>query len=157
MGYTHYWSFKARPKGLAKQTEETYQLAVRQCQKLIRSYNKDLKAIDNKHPNRLSGFSAHTKRLEYNGLEVNGTQDLSHEKFYLREHYSQNESFNFCKTASKPYDIVVVACLVILKHYLSELIEVSSDGESKDWSSGLMLAKQYTKIKSLVVPFKKAG
>lgn len=152
MGYTHYWKFRAVPKGQAKQVEETYQLAIRQCQKIIRSYNKSVKEIDIKHPDRLSGYSAHTKVNDYGGLNFNGTQDLSHEDFTMREHFNQNEGFNFCKTAEKPYDIVVVACLITMKHYLGDLIDVSSDGRDHEWTEGLELAQKVLKIKDLTNP-----
>jgi len=46
----------------------------------------------------------------------------------------------FCKTAAKPYDIVVVACLTVLaaKHGF----DVSSDGGAKDWEDGVKLASK---------------
>jgi hypothetical protein len=155
MGYTHYWTFKAPNKiqGRQIEIENKYQLAVRQCQRIVKAYNKTKKEEDPKHPDRLSGYSAHTKMNDYLGLEFNGTKELAHETFCLRDHWSKNEAFNFCKTASKPYDVVVVACLITLHHYLGdELLEVSSDGDASDWQDGLKLAKEVTKIKSLKVP-----
>ena len=41
--------------------------------------------------------------------------------------------FDSCKTARKPYDIVVCCLLVILKYHLGNMIEVSSDGA--DWTN----------------------
>lgn len=149
MGYTHYWTFKkVKPiKGKQSQIEAQYQLAVRQCQRIVRSYNKTVKAIDSKHYARLAGYSAHTKVKDYLGLDFNGTAEMGHENFYLRDHWSQNESFNFCKTASKPYDVVVVACLITLKHYLGDLVEVGSDGNASDWINGLALAQSSLRMK----------
>lgn len=155
MGYTHYWTFKKAPKGQASQIEANYQLALRQCQRVLRSYNADLKSQDEKHPDRLSGYSVHTKVSQYGGLNFNGVADLSHETFTAREHFSQNENFNFCKTAQKPYDQCVTACLIILKHYLGDVLDVSSDGDASDWTEGLNLAKSVTKIKGLVNPIAK--
>lgn len=154
MGYTHYWSFK-KPKsikGTHQEIEAKYQLAVRQCQRIVKAYNKDIKAKDSKHSDRLSGYSAHTKVNDYLGLAFNGTQDLSHETFILRDHWSANDDFNFCKTAQKPYDIVVVACLVTLQYYLGDLIEVSSDGNASEWVDGLKLARKVLKINNLIIP-----
>jgi hypothetical protein len=158
MGYTHYWVFKKKPKGQAAKIESQYQTALRQCQRVLRYHNKKLKAIDQKNPERLSGYSVHTKVGLYGGLNFNGVGDLSHETFSVREYYSENldspiqSGFNFCKTAQKPYDIAVTACLIVLKHYLGDLIEVSSDGDSSDWVDGLGLAREVTKIKGLVNP-----
>ena len=39
MGYTHYWTFKPIPRGQAKLIEQRYQLAVRQCTRVIHRYN----------------------------------------------------------------------------------------------------------------------
>lgn len=155
MGYTHYWTFK-KQLGQTSKTELRYQKAIKKCNLVIQSYNNDLKKIDSKHPDRLSGFSAHVKKGSYGGLFINGTEDLSHEDFTIREHFSQNfgfqKGFNFCKTAQKPYDIAVVACLIILQHYLKDAIEVSSDGDATDWFPGLKIAIYYSKIKGLKVP-----
>lgn len=144
MGYTHYWTFRKALKGQATKTEEAYQKAVRDCQKVILAYSKV--------NGGLSGYSAHTKVGQYGGINVNGSGQLSHEPFILREHFSENEGFNFCKTAQKPYDTVVVACLIILKHRLKDLIHVSSDGNEECWKAGLKLAKNITGIKSLNIP-----
>lgn len=158
MGYTHYWDFKRIPRGKADQVNSSYKFAIEQCQLIIQSYNAELKKQDDKHPNRLSGYSVHTVVGKYGGIKVNGTGELSHEDFCLRERYKQNlekDYWGFCKTARKPYDTVVVACLIILKHHLNDLLVVSSDGDSKDWFQGLKLAKQVTGIKTLKIPFVK--
>jgi hypothetical protein len=161
MGYTHYWTFKQPKRGAAAKTEAAYQLAIKACQTLIRGYNAELKQLNAAHEARLSGFTAHTKIGQYGGLKFNGTGELSHEDFSAREHFKQNlesrpysvqDGFNFCKTARKPYDKVVVACLIVLKHYLGAQIEVSSDGESSDWVAGLQLAQRLLKLKRLKVP-----
>lgn len=154
MGYTHYYSFKeVKPiKGKHQDIEKRYQLAVRQCQRIVKAYNKEIKATDVKHPDRLAGYSAHTKVNDYLGLDFNGTGDLGHENFYLCDHWSANDNFNFCKTAQKPYDIVVVACLITLHHYIGDLMEIGSDGDASDWVDGLELAKKVLKIKNLNIP-----
>jgi hypothetical protein len=40
----------------------------------------------------------------------------------------------------------VTACLLILKHHLGDLIEVSSDGNATDWIDGQSLAIMSTKL-----------
>ena len=39
------------------------------------------------------------------------------------------EGFSFCKTARKPYDVVVCATLIAIKHHLGDYVSVSSDGD----------------------------
>jgi hypothetical protein len=149
MGYTHYWTFKSAPRGAADKTEIAYQTAIAECAKIARIYNAECKK-ELREYDRLSGFSAHTAPNKYGGLEINGKGDQAHEPFTMREHYRQNlevDAFNFCKTALKPYDVVVTACLAVLKHRLGDLIEVSSDGRAIDWSDGVQLARRITKLK----------
>lgn len=145
MGYTHYWTFK-NERGNAQKIEQNYQRAIKKCQKIVRTYAK-------KHGG-IAGYSAHT--TQYGGLNFNGSRENGHETFVVREHFSQNftdgRGFSFCKTAQKPYDVLVVACLIILKHYLGKNIDVASDGDKIDWVHGLELARAITGLKTLKIP-----
>lgn len=97
---------------------------------LIRSETDDLElAYDYANPRREPVFSEHEIRF-------NGVWDLGHETFYLS---TKRSDFEFCKTARKPYDTVVVAILCLLHHHTE--IEVSSDGEPSDWERGLEFAR----------------
>ena len=145
MGYTHYFSFKTRPRGQAIQIEKTYQKAIRECTKVIQYYSAEFGG--------LSGFSAHAAPGLYSGLKVNGSERVgSCEDFALRERYALNKIPDFVKTNRLPYDTVVVACLIILKHRLGDLFEVSSDGRADDWNDGLILAKKVLGLKGLSIP-----
>ena len=145
MGYTHYWSYKKAPKGKTSQTEAAYQKAIVECAKVIRYYSETFGG--------LSGFSAHCEPKLYGGLKVNGSNRVgSCEDFVMREHFRDNEGFNFCKTRQYPYDTVVTACLIILKHRLGDLIDVSSDGRRDDWNDGLILARKVLGLKRIEIP-----
>lgn len=141
MGYTHCWTFKAPKRGETAKVNKAYKTAIHACQKMLIYWNE----IHAHEPDqRLSGYSAHVKPGTYGGLKFNGARENAHEDFVLREHYKQNlepSAFNFCKTARKPYDVPVTACLAILKHYLGDYIELSTDGKTADWSQGVGLAK----------------
>ena len=50
-------------------------------------------------------------------------------------------SFDYCKTAFRPYDLAVTAFLIIAKHHLGECLKVSSDGEQQHWFDAQMLCK----------------
>ena len=142
---THYWTFNKAPKGKASQVEKTYQRAVKQCSKVIRSYSRQFGG--------LSGYSAHTET--YLGLTFNGSERVGQcETFAVREHYSQNEKNvpQFCKTAAYPYDTVVTACLIILKHYMGDLIQVTSDSKQDGWNDGLILVQNVLNLKSVQIP-----
>lgn len=147
MGYTHYWTFKKIDKKNAQKIEERYQLAIRQCQRVIRHWNSVVKKIDKESSHRLAGYSAHTIVGKYKGVSFNGTQEWGHENFTLPESFPLNGEFNFCKTNRKPYDTVVIACLIVLDHYLKDQIKVSSDGDTSDWTSGIFLVRSALRIK----------
>lgn len=150
MGYTHYWDFK-KPisiKGKHIKIEKQYQLALKQCYKIIELYQSETtKGSDN----RLSGYSSHCKYGDYPGIEFNGSRGNDHETFSFRDHYT-NATGDFCKTARKPYDIVVVACLITMKRYLGDLFQFESDGDYNDLLDGLELAKRALGLKSLSIP-----
>jgi hypothetical protein len=81
-------------------------------------------------------------------------KDDWHEPIGEISHYNQNGSpvyndkkevglyFEFCKTAYKPYDLTVIICLIIAKHYLKEQIIVSSDGTLDNWKDGMLLCQK---------------
>jgi hypothetical protein len=50
--------------------------------------------------------------------------------------------FEFCKTAYKPYDLAVIICLIIAKHYLGKDILVSSDGTIEQWKDGMVICQK---------------
>jgi len=56
---------------------------------------------------------------------------------YIQE--DGNLVFSFCKTAYKPYDLIVIAFLIILKRHLKGDIKVSSDGNDGQWFDGKQL------------------
>ena len=143
MGYTHYFTFKKAPKGQAAKVEKLYQLAIKDCQKIIRKYSKEFGG--------LSGYSAHSTK--YSGINFNGSERMgSCEDFVLREHYNENDLNNFCKTGQYDYDKVVVACLIALKNRLGELISIGSDGFEHEWSAGLLMARVYLRKQKLFKP-----
>lgn len=83
---------------------------------------------------------------------LNGVgEDDSHETFRVSQTWEPSYpgdkpaddglNFHFCKTARKPYDVVVVASLIALKHRLGEAVQISSDGDDADWDEGRALAQ----------------
>jgi hypothetical protein len=134
--------------------EFRYQKAIADIGKVARKWQR---ALPEGSYDRLSGYTAHTKPGQYGGVLINGRGDRGHEDFALREHFSQNiDQFNFCKTARKPYDCVVVAALAILKHRLDDAIDVGSDGGAEDWDSGVALARSVTRL-AIKNPIQRGG
>lgn len=75
--------------------------------------------------------------------------DCSYETFCLPRVFTDSEwqkpenglYFDFCKTAFRPYDMAVTACLVIAKHYLQDRIVVRSDGDDDQWQDAKWLCQ----------------
>lgn len=59
-------------------------------------------------------------------IRFNGVGDDGYETFWFD---STTTNFSFCKTARKPYDLVVCKVLWLLKKYFGDTLELSSDGE----------------------------
>jgi len=71
---------------------------------------------------------------------LNGVGDDAHETFVLER---CGGSFSFCKTARKPYDPIVVACLVLLREQTKggdSGFTWSSDGNPTEHSQGVEIA-----------------
>jgi hypothetical protein len=70
-------------------------------------------------------------------------EELTHETFELFANHVG--TFNFCKTARKPYDTVVVACLIAAEAAAVKAgftMNLSTDGEIEDWQRGTALFTQ---------------
>lgn len=148
MGYTHYWNLVST-KGKSREIETQYQKAVLECARVVRYWYERQGGI--------SGYTAHTKPGTYGGVCFNGKGDDGGEDFVLREHFNQNDNFNFCKTNRQEYDILVVACLAILAYRLGDNIIVSSDGYADDWEAGVNLAQTVIRRKVKVPPGVRIG
>ena len=141
MGYTHYWKFNS-----------DYEINSEKWKEIINDFNKILDVETNIPENdKYDGTDGMTrlrnileqdsdqrleitdKEIRFNGREEN---DRGHETISLQRKSDKSLQdptdkkyiFDFCKTARKPYDIVVCCLLVILKHRLGNMIEISSDG-----------------------------
>lgn len=125
MGYTHYWTLE---NGI-EQTDWNYFL-VGARHIIDTAQNSGIQIIDG------SAGAA----IFFNGFGAG-----SHETFQIT---SEDVGFNFCKTAQKPYDTVVTACLIHAKKVFGGNIRVSSDGDWSEWQSGVLLYEQIFGIQS---------
>ena len=73
--------------------------------------------------------------ITFNGIGEND----SHEDFCITA--GHDPSFNFCKTANKPYDKYVVAALCLCNHFAPGALDISSDGDASEWEDGRRLAE----------------
>lgn len=135
MGYTHY--FYTKPELDKKQ---------------FKAFAKDVKALIAKANVPLAFEHNETDKSPEITDEVvrfNGHGEDGHETFMLTREtpvasYMENkkEAFEFCKTARKPYDKYVTACLLLAKKHFGNDIRLSSDGEVEDWVEGQEIVKE---------------
>ena len=136
MGYTHYWE-----RDVSKNSAEHYGKLALDAKKIVEyAISKDI-AIADWGGEVLNGDEWNEGRFAFNGYRIE-----SHESFiwqaqpkepsYKSNYIDEGWSFDFCKTAWKPYDCVVTAILCRAKHYYGDSVRIRSDGEWSDWQAG---------------------
>jgi hypothetical protein len=121
MGYTHYWRINS--------SFDVNKFA---------DFSSDCKKIAEMSGVLLgNGFGEENSEPKFSKETVcfNGIGENSHETFIVDV---KDMGFQFCKTNMKPYDKVVVACLLCLEYYF-DCVKVSSDGDNDDWADGTVL------------------
>lgn len=149
MGYSHYWH---RPEVLDrdrfnKLCDDMKELlsATPQFSQSAGGYYSDIPItlvdveIAESHGDGKSAI------IVFDGLDEEGEpycsfalpQILSPEEYagYSRNAYGV---LQWCKTARLPYDVVVCAALMRVRHYFGEVL-VQSDGKAKDWEDAVRL------------------
>lgn len=139
MGYTSYWY--QNPVLSQKKFNEFSEVVARLLDtddaKQLLAYERD---ETDKTP------SVTNQMVRFNGKGEDGHETfLFQRKEEIRDYQKAKGAkmaFGFCKTARKPYDKYVVACLIIAKSIFGEDVVISSDGELDDWQVGKGLAEQ---------------
>jgi len=143
MGYTHYWRINRN-----KVTPEQFHKAVEEIKKIYAKLPKRTNSAGGCYPNhhvKIMGALGkgepifNETKISFNGNAKNGT-------YHDTMHIELNDShpYDFCKTARKPYDLLVCCSLIALANNLpTDDFSFSSDGNAKDWQPALDL---YTEI-----------
>ena len=147
MGYTHYWDMSR-------------DISERNFKKLT----NDMKAIEayvSKIDEPTEQFTLHNANGENDGVlyldnqfcfNGDAEQGADHESMHIR--LGANNSWTFCKTARKPYDLAVCLILLSLKYHIRST-RVSSDGTSEDWELALETWGKIFPRRSVHLYFKK--
>lgn len=79
----------------------------------------------------------------FNGDEKQG---LDHETFAIKWYAHQGKADDFCKTARKPYDLLVCFSLLAFKAAFHDykVFHFSSDGDNSDWEEAKDLFTRIT-------------
>ena len=121
MGYTHYWDHPMIDA-------EKWDKIVEDAKKLVAASPVKL-AHDCDEPET-------PPHVGNENIWFNGVGDDGHETFVLTR---KGTDFDFCKTAQKPYDLIVVAILAVAA---AHGVSVRADGDAPDWKDGLEYASR---------------
>ena len=118
MGYTHYWDNDGF-------TEKQWTLARYRMRRIIAHSDVDVRSEydDSRAP-----------AITDSDIHFNGVGDDGHETFFV----AKEGGSEFCKTARKPYDEIVVAALGMLSN-LNPNFRWMSDGDPEDHVDGKLL------------------
>ena len=71
--------------------------------------------------------------INFNAMDPEDFENFRYPpQFAWNKKFGIEEGFNFCKTNQMPYDPVVCATLIAIKHHLGDQVRVSSDGDFDD-------------------------
>lgn len=141
MGYTHYWERVKKDHNSI-----VWKKFVKDCielSKLSHLYFADLgDATGEKTKPEFSNT-----HICFNGLGADAHETFILSKVYKKQKYDDPKEayqFGFCKTARKPYDIMVCACLILYKYHFPTEVWISSDGglEEDEWKDALLFTLQ---------------
>lgn len=156
MGYTHYWD-------MSRDISERNFKKLTKDMKAIEAYINENKIVSETacggydeivtlHDTDGTGTGVYysDRQFCFNG---DGSMNLDHESMHIR--LGANDSWTFCKTARKPYDLAVCLILLSLKYHVRST-RVSSDGGTDDWQPAFdMWRKVFPRRKSVMFKFKK--
>tara|TARA_R100001163_G_scaffold63467_1_gene55471 strand:+ start:473 stop:1012 length:540 start_codon:yes stop_codon:yes gene_type:complete len=161
MGYTHYWRQQ-------RDFTETEWQELTRLAKLITADGQGILA--NEYDEENSKPTIDSEQIRFNGKGKDG-----HETFIItkkkraKRQYEEQEAydkgaFEFCKTAHKPYDKYVTAVLCALYNLSNvppqrnrnahPMREITSDGNTKDWTEGLFHAVRSTRREEMYCPIR---
>ena len=124
MGYTHYYKstkdYSAQWKAFIIACKKLHKNLPKTSETAGGDYNEDIIKIAGGQGTGKPIFDE--KIVCFNGSEKNG---MNLESFYLPSEFDIEDS-HFCKTARKPYDLLVVACIIAAWQILD--FRFSSDG-----------------------------
>lgn len=137
MDYTHYW---IRPVEIDKE--------------IFKTIKGEMEIAIERLPVVIGNGTGNGKFKPGNDCVIfNGYGDDSNEFFYFPQKgaaielytdrpFNEKRVLEFCKTGKKPYDLVVMVCLLIAKWHLKSDIIIHSDGDSQDWEAGFNAYKR---------------
>lgn len=149
MGYTHYWyrpvEFEAKTFALfSNDVQELLRRLPKRSLNAGRYYETCPLTLHGPYGEGEPIITSELISLNGDGSYRDGdNENMAHETFHLPRVFvpqswqlpdpeEGNQYFDCCKTARKPYDLFVCACLMALKYHFPDTV-VRSDGHEGDW------------------------
>jgi len=145
MGYTHYWTYNPNKIDNTEELRKKFLQAVCWIDRAHKEIKKNKKFI---HAGQAGGFYDEQPCIIRGGLGegkpmINESQiwfngdaktGMDHETFGIRWCGNEREH-DFCKTARKPYDLLVCVSLLAMQQAFkgTEAFTFSSDGDNAEW------------------------
>jgi hypothetical protein len=133
MGYTHYYT----KTGTSPEDSLRFEMFMNGARTIIEyATNVEKIQLADAMGDHLGQWECTKESVRFNGYGPD-----SHETF---DWSIDSSGFGFTKTAYKPYDAVVTACLIHLKQVYGNLVSIGSDGSWADWQEGARLYRNAT-------------
>jgi hypothetical protein len=151
MGYTHYWRFH-RDKMKTEKLRQTFKKVSEEIQELYKNlslipktgYHTDYPIIIK------GGLGEGEPIINESEIWFNGDGELGNDHETFSINWTDSSAFGFCKTARKPYDLLVcMSLLSFTEHFPSHVFTLSSDGDAEEWQDAVDL---YNKITDNDIP-----
>jgi len=98
---------------------------------------EDISLLIANSPVPIAGFQGEDDfMINDDQILFNGKQDDACEEFHFLKNIDSS-AMNSIKTMALPYDLLVQASLLVLKFYLGDSIEITTDGEFEDWRKAI--------------------
>lgn len=143
MGYTHYW--RTQKRGIPQKNWNAICEDVKKLLASLPAHSMNAGGSHSSDPLELSWESDHPDKapeVSKSLIRFNGNDGLGHETFFFEripadEAGNDGTVFAFCKTARKPYDLVVCGVLLVAAKHAAQYVVISSDGDKDDWKPAL--------------------
>lgn len=164
-GYTHYWTWKKQPDPAALDATLLEMEKVVETRRAVLQdgeqrggvaarfrdtcpWGRKVANAKEHHPSHDGGLVTADGPKETPCILFNGLAPLDYETFgFPLAPFPDDPDFSFVKTAKRPYDEVVVACLLVAHdHFPNDVLEIKTDGVwPGDFREGAKLYEDVTK------------
>ena len=127
MGLTHYWK---RPSVLPT---EAFAKAAEDCRRVLAASEIPLAGMTGKGSPVIT-----STEIAFNGPDPQGCEPFRIQ-IYQTPRVPGLAVFSYCKTEKMPYDLCVKSALIVLAHYMGDVLKVMSDIPDDGWQDARRL------------------